>query len=280
MKRWISQIRQSEFFAIVASVVGIIIGALLTAYINKLLFNKFFSSFEEIILLLLLVVILFLFLLFLFIIAFIRISEKRDDYLIKQLGIPAELMFEPIDRSSGNYYRKLTSFVQQTSGKDEDEILCLDYITNKKSFEDKKETKDHMEAIMNYSENLLKKATEDGIIYHRIICFEEGKNVKIKDGNLRQWKLEHCEKMLQIQKEKPDKIFLKKSAANICASFVIIGKKKAIIGVDVHNEGGTVHTDGGLIFYNPPNEKIIEHLTKLFREAENKSVSVEKIPEE
>jgi hypothetical protein len=87
--------------------------------------------------------------------------------------------------------------------------------------------------------------------------------------------------MLQIRETKPDKIALKKSVVIFDPDVLIIGKKVAVISVDIRDpKTELVHTDGAIIFYNPPNAQIVEQLYALFIEADGASVSVNKIPEE
>jgi len=59
---------------------------------------------------------------------FARRAEKREqEWLrIKEcLGTPAEIIFEPLEKGQGSFYRKLAGFIQQTS--EGDEILVMTY---------------------------------------------------------------------------------------------------------------------------------------------------------
>ena len=213
------------------------------------------------------------------------INEREDTWnetineIEKHIGTPAELIFEPLEKSRGSFYHQLTKYVQEATS--EDDILLMDYYPSKKGFEDPNETNFHKQAREGYIKALEEKAAEPETIYRRIICFDDGPDSgKIQAGNVEEWKVDHCNKMLEIQSDKPDKISITKYGTTFCSDMLIIGRKKAVISIDIHDyETGLVHTDGALIFFNPPNGQIINRLVEFFWKAQNNSVSVKSVPE-
>lgn len=208
----------------------------------------------------------------------INIFGRNIKTMQDQTGIPAELIFERVYESKGIYFRKLADLIKQaTPG---DDILIMASYGNIDGGEDPTETEDYKNARAAYSKTLLEKSKEQDIKYHRVICFDRGAKDKIAVPYIKSWLEDHCSKMLEIKKEKPDKIFLKKSEATAPAGIVIIGKKIGTIDIDIPNPKiGQSTTRGILIFHNPPNSQIIEQLTKWFQEAESNGSAVSKIPE-
>jgi len=97
-----------------------------------------------------------------YITVFARRAEKYEldwhqtiQTMQKQIGIPAELIFERVYESKGMYYRKLIDLIKQaTSG---DEILIMTRHENAKSNEDPTETEDHKKPKLSTLKLCLKK---------------------------------------------------------------------------------------------------------------------------
>lgn len=203
-----------------------------------------------------------------------RREEEGRQLLFQAIGTPAELIFERADTNKGEYYRRLINFIELASAGDE--ILIISQHKLNENINDQGESKERREARELYSRILLQKAMEPGITYHRIICFEEGPTKgEIKAGRLKPWLVEHCEKMLEIRKAKPQQISLKKARATINADTWVISRKVGTIVVDIiDSQTGLVFTNGALIFHNPPNGRIIEQLRDWFMELEGDDETV------
>jgi len=253
-------------------------------YGNKMLeimaINKLFSTETKAILSGLFVIGSVLVILTFVIIAFIRHIYNKEQlwYLaigeIKDLiGTPAELLFEPRFQNRGIWLYRLAELIRQASI--DDEILMMAYYGPKKFVESPSETKEYIQARNQYLQALLEKSKEYGIAYRRIMCFDES---KICIEHLQETMEDHCREMLKIKETKPDKISLKVSSVVFPANILIIGKKTAAIGIDVYDpQNDLMHTEGVLIFHNPPNGQIIELLRTWFMEADSRSESLDKL---
>lgn len=282
----LTRLRQSELLMVIGYLLWFLIGALAGPFFDWIGGISNFFEKEGVIFMLFWPFALLFALLLIVISAFALRAEKREytwnqtiNEIERHIGMPAELIFEDLEKSRGSFYHQLTKCIQEASS--DDEILLMDYYPNKKGFEDPNETDFHKRAREGYIKALEKKAAEPETIYHRIICFDDGPDKgKIQEGNVEEWKVDHCKKMLEIQSDKPDKISIKKYGTTFCSDMLIIGRKKAVISIDIHDyETGLVHTDGALIFFNPPNGQIINQLVSFFKKAQNSSVSVKSVPE-
>jgi hypothetical protein len=144
-----------------------------------------------------------------------------------------------------------------------------------------RETKEYKKSRHEYSQALLQKVREPGITYRRIICFDEGPvQGKIEPGYIREWLLEHSRELLEIKKHKPGKVSLKKGTVVFGPDIFLVKNKVAVISLDIRDPiSNLVHTDGTLIFHNPPDAKIIEHLYDFCMIADDGSIAVDSIPE-
>lgn len=282
----LTRLRQSQSLWVVGSLLWLFIGAFAGIFFDRIGEISSFFEKEGVIVILFWPFALLLATLLIAISVFARQAEKREDTwnktineIEKHIGTPAELIYETLGKSRGSFFHQLTKYIQEDSH--DDEILLMDYYPNKKGFGYPNETDFHKQAREGYIKALEKKAAEPETIYRRIICFDEGPDKgKIQVENVEEWKVDHCKKMLEIQSEKPDKISIAKYGTTFCSDMLIIGRKKAVISIDIHDyEKGFMHTDGALIFFNPPNGQIINRLVEFFREAQNNSVPVKSVPE-
>lgn len=216
------------------------------------------------------------------IVFFAQRTEQREQKWLQienRLGTPAEIDFEPVTRK-GKFNRRLAEYVRNvTAG---DEILIMSYYAARGGEETPQESAEYKQSLKEYSRILLEKAREPGIIYRRIISFDDSlEQGNIKAGRVKQWLIDHAKNMLEIKKAKPDKITLKKGRVVFRSDLLIIKDKIAVISLDVFEpKSGQFRTDGALIFHNPPNSNIIQQLYELFMAADNESVPIEKVPEE
>ncbi len=212
-------------------------------------------------------------------ITFARRAEKRELAFRDFFGTPAELVFESFDISHGAYYKRLCEFIRNVSSGDE--ILVMTYHRPSDVTEHPGETDDHKQARDEYYSSLIQKANETGVKYRRILCFDEGpKDGKIQQGRIKQRLIEHCSKMLEIKRSKPDKISVKKAKTILGADIMIISRRLAALTVDIYDIGSErVYTAGTFIFHNSPNAQIIEQLHIWFMQTDGESVAVNNIPE-
>lgn len=200
-------------------------------------------------------------------------AEKREDKWLQQIGIPADLIFERNEESDGTYFQKFIDLVKQI---EVNEIRVMSYYQSKKA--DQEVSEAYNKVREEYSNFLLEKAKEPGTTYHRIMCFEEASKNKIQEQNVEQWMIDHCRKMLEIQKKKPDKISLKVSQPIILiGDIAIINNNLGFIDISIRTDNSITY--GSLIFHNPPNAQIIERLLQWFREADIKGRAVDSVPE-
>ncbi|MEM1552900.1 MAG: hypothetical protein QXH03_09585 [Candidatus Bathyarchaeia archaeon] len=210
-----------------------------------------------------------------------RAEEREQKWLQieERLGIPAEVVFEPIDVGTGKFYRRLSDYIRKVAP--DGEIVVMAHYGPRGGEENPRETEQYRQSRQEYSRTLLEKAKEPGITYRRIICFDEGpEQGKIRVGRVKEWVVEHAKQMLEIQKTKPGKVTLKKGKVIFGSDIFIIRGKVAAISLDVRDPEGRVHTDGVLIFHNPPNGDIIQQLYDLFMMVDSQSVPVNRVPEE
>lgn len=197
----------------------------------------------------------------------------------KCLGNPAEIEFELVTKT-GKFNKRLAEHVRRvTSG---DEILVLATYHPRSEQARAEDGAEYIQSLAEYSRTLLEKAKEPGITYRRIICLREGpEQGKIEPGRVRDWVITHTKEMLEIRRNKPNKVTLKKSKVVFGADLLIIKDKTAVISLDVFDpKSGQFRTDGIISFHNPPNGNIIQQLYEIFMIADSESIPVEKVPEE
>jgi hypothetical protein len=196
--------------------------------------------------------------------------------MTSRIGTPPEIIFEPARSRTGKFLRKLTEYINQTVPGDEIYVLARYSRPYGRYYDDDSYEKVRRE----YSESLLAKAREPGIVYRRIICFDDDKG-ELTTEYVGQWLVDHVKEMLRIAEGKPGKISLKRGRVVIGPELFIIRGKIGVIAIDVRDaETSLPHTTGGVIFHNPPNGELIEQLTNFFMMADNQSVPVERMPEQ
>ena len=213
---------------------------------------------------------------------FAQRAEEREHKWLQiedRLGIPAEIVFEPIEIGTGKFNIRLSDHIREAGP--EDEILVMTHSTLGSGEENPRETEQYRQTLQEYSRTLLEKAKESGVIYRRIICFDEGpEQGRIIAGRVSQWIVEHAKQMLELKKSKPGKVTLKKGRVIFGPDIFIIKGKLAAISLDIRDTDGRVHTSGALIFHNPPNGDVIQQLYDLFMMVDNESIPVDRVPEE
>ncbi len=213
---------------------------------------------------------------------FARRAENRENKWLRieeRLGTPAEIVFEPIDRGTGKFHGRLLDYIRKAGLRDE--ILVMAHYTPRGGEENPHETEQYKQSRKEYSQILIDKAKEPGITYRRIICFDEvPQDVKITAGRVKGWMIDHAKQMVELRKDKPGKVTLKKSRVIFGPDVFIIKDKVAAITLDIYDVDGRLHTSGALIFHNPPNGDIIQQLYELFMMADNESIPVVEVPEQ
>lgn len=196
-----------------------------------------------------------------------------------KLGTPADIIFEPIETAKGMFYLRLAESVRTAS--EDDEILVMAYYGPEGGVENPKETEKYKDARAIYSKELLNKASEPTITYRRVLCFNEGAvNGRVNSNSVKQWMIDHCKEILNLQRKKPGKISLKKAKVVFGSDVFVIRNKIAVVSLDIRDsETGLTHTDGTMIFHNPPDEKVIQHFYDFIMIADQESVAVKNVPE-
>ena len=199
--------------------------------------------------------------------------NARIHGLETRIGIPPEIIFEPVESRTGKLYRRLTEYINQASSGDEIYILAHysgpygGYVS----------TEEFEKARHEYSQALLKKAREEGVVYRRVVSFsaDDGAFTSVYVG---EWLVEHAKGMLEIARRKPGKISLKKGKPVVGPEILVIKNKVGMIAIEVRDvKTGLPHTTGGIIFHNPPNGELIKQLTDFFMMADSQSVPVKNL---
>lgn len=270
--------KSSNWFLSFLTAVGSTILGLFLAQWLEIISAPFFSTEARAILTALIVVALLVVIALIAVLFFAQQVQNREERWLRiedRLGNPAEVEFEPIDIGTGRFYRRLSDYIRKAAPGDE--IVVMAHCTP----ENPRETKHYKQARLEYSRTLLEKAKEPGITYRRIVCFDEGpEQGKLVTGRVKQWMVDHAKQMLEIRKSKPGKVTLKKGKVIFGPDILIIKDKLAVISLDIRDADGRAHTDGALIFHNPPNGDVILQLYELFMMADNDSMPIDTVPEE
>jgi hypothetical protein len=272
--------RFNKLLTLLTSIASFIVGIFLKEWL-EIIFASLFSTQTRVTLTGFVIMMLLNAITLITILFFAKQAEDREHRWLQiedRLGIPAEIEFEPIDIGTGKFYKRLADYIRKTGPGDE--IVVIAHYRPRGGEESSRETEQYRQARQEYSQTLIEKAREPGITYRRIICFDESpEQIKIAVPHVKQWMIEHAKQMLELKKIKPGKITLKKGRALFDPDILVIKDKLAVISLDIRDAEGHIHTDGVLIFHNPPNGDIIQQLYELFMMADNKSLPVEEIPE-
>ncbi|MEM4204671.1 MAG: hypothetical protein QXS54_11430, partial [Candidatus Methanomethylicaceae archaeon] len=132
-----------------------------------------------------------------------------------------------------------------------------------------------------YAQTLIEKVRNSEITYRRVVCFDTPEKTRIRSGEVKQWLVEHCQRMLELKRQKRSAISLKKGKSVFGSDLLVVKDKVAVVSLDVRDsETGRLQTVGAITFYNPPNGNIVRQLYELCIMADNESVPVDKVPEE
>jgi hypothetical protein len=263
---WLKNRKLTDWLAVITPVItfcfGIIGSKLLDARLNPL-----FRDDTKSILTGILAIGIMTLTMLLIVAAFAARIEKREEDLLRIIGTPVELVFEPLDTiGGGKYYKILIDFLKQVSAGDEILIITNHSLDESENKFDKSERIRQLRS--DYFKLLMQKARQQGVSYRRIVCFNtRPPENKIKAGQVKQWLLDHCVQMEELRRSNPDRISLKMSDTKISADIFIVTGKVGTIVIDVNEfQSKGAKSNACLIFHNPPDALIIEQLRKWFME--------------
>jgi hypothetical protein len=197
--------------------------------------------------------------------AWLRSTKEREDAWLQTFGPSAELVYRTDELGQETYHKTLAHFVKETSR--DDEVLIMTHHKKKRIPTEKDEYERVRESYFGLLEQKVK---TEGVKYHRLLCFHGPATSKAEAGYLRPSLVNHCRRMLELEKKYQDRVVLKKSTAIFEEDILLVRRNgklhMAAMILDVHNpDQESVHGEGALIFHDPPDHKIIQQFFSLFR---------------